>query len=113
MKTRMKINNRFNITALFSLVACEKGPFDCRTKYGGNYHFVIHRESGDPTNGHLDTSYSIDGRVDYDPAKHAISKSMHNGWPPGFILYEDDTIEGRNNVCTGEFNPSEKVCYSC
>ncbi len=112
MKNRMKTTVVISLL-FFSLVACEKGPFDYRTKYVGTYDFVIHRESGDPINGHLDTTYTIDGRIDYGSAKHAISISLHEDAPLEFTLYEDGTIEGRNNVCKGEFESSDKVHYSC
>ena len=93
------------------IFGCKKDPFDYRTKYVGDYSFVIHYSSWNPLNGQFDTTYSIDGKIDYGSDKNTISIFFSGSSSPQiFTLFEDGTIQ---DGCKGEFESVNKIKYSC
>ena len=99
------------ILACMILIGCKKNPFDYRTKYVGDYKFEISVSAWNPVQGEFDTSYSVDGRIDYGSDRNTISINFSgSNSPQVFTIYEDGTIE---NKCQGEFESAHKVVYSC
>lgn len=93
------------------ILGCKKNPFDYRTKYVGDYSFTIHYSSWSPFYGQFDTTYSIDGKIDYGSIKNTISIIYSGSTSPQmFTIYEDGTIE---DDCKGEFESANKIKYSC
>ncbi len=108
MKTKLIL-----LILCFFMFGCKKNPFDYRTKYLGDYIFVVHNSSWNPTNGQFDTTYTVDGNVDYVSDKNSVLISS-----PTFSLqatvYEDGTLEGYwNNNGEGEFESTKKIKYHC
>ncbi len=90
---------------------CKKNPFDYRTKYLGNYVFVVHSSSYNPTDGAIDTTYTLDGKIDYGSDKNTILITSNGITGGDYKIYEDGTVETEH--CSGEFATSDKLLYSC
>lgn len=98
------------------IYGCEKKPFDYRTKYIGDYTFVVQSSSWDPLNGQHDTTYTMEGEIDYGSGKNAILISFSGSSSTKiFTLFEDGTIQARTIPvgCSGEFESVNKITYSC
>ena len=94
-----------------SLLGCDKSPFDFRTKYIGDYSFIINTSTWNLSMGLVDTTYSVTGKIDYGSEKNTISVTYIGiNKPEVFLIYEDGTIE---NECKGEFETVNKIKYSC
>ena len=100
------------ITLICILIfGCKKNPFDYRAKYLGDYSFAIHSSSWNPLS-QLDTTYTMQGKIDYGSDKNTISIFFSgSSVPQEFTIYEDGTIE--NGGCGGEFESANKIKYSC
>jgi hypothetical protein len=96
---------------LCSLFGCKKDPFDYRTKYLGDYNFVIHYDSWNPLSGHIDTTYSKDGKIDYGSDENTIFIFFNGSIADELTVYEDGTI-GDNYFKGGEFETTNKIKYS-
>ena len=102
------------IFSCIAILGCKKNPFEYRTKFLGNYNFIIHSSfyAGTPTNHYTrDTTYSVDGKIWYGSDKNTISITFSGSWSSEFTIYEDGTIEGGG--CRGEFESTNKIKYSC
>jgi hypothetical protein len=90
------------------LFSCKKDPFDYRSKFLGDYNFVIHAITSYGIQGNmytLDTTYTYLGKIDYGSEENMIQISY-----PNIVysnLYEDGTISGLG--CKGEFETENKI----
>ena len=91
------------------IYGCGKKPFDYRSKYIGDYSFVIHYNSYNPLDGSLDTIYSKEGKVDYGSSDNTVVVFFNETKNDEFIVYEDGTI---GDFVLGEFETTSKINYS-
>ncbi len=106
MKTKLLL-----LMLCFFVFGCKKNPFDYRTKYLGNYVFVVHSSSYNPLDGLIDTTFSINGEIEYGSEKNTILISFGGSTGTDFKIYEDGTVD--INYCSGEFETTDKLVYSC
>ena len=93
------------------MLGCKKHLFDYRTKYVGEYDFIIHENSAIYTRGGTDTTYFSKGKIWYDTDKKSILISAQT---LNFraTVFEDGTLEGLDNNGGGEFLSKKEVAYS-
>ena len=99
------------LLSLFAIIGCKKDPFDYRTKYIGDYTFLIHSKTYIMFDPPIDTSYYQDGYIGYGSEKDKIVISLSGKRATEYTIYEDGTIG--ENACRGEFESSKKIRYSC
>lgn len=107
-------NTILTLIVLVAMTACKKDPFDYRTKYVGDYNFVVERQTIASPDGNVsDTTYTLEGTIDYGSDDNAISILFSgNNTPETFTLYEDGTIR-MGTACSGEFESTNRIKYSC
>jgi len=110
----------FFIIILLGFTGCEKISFDYRTKYVGDYHFLVH-EQYMAVPKPVDTMYTVDGQI-------ALSgfniNSLVLSYPKkdcnfiiDFAVHEDGTID-KSDISydmirrSGEFESSDKIKFS-
>jgi len=94
------------------IFGCKKNPFDFRNKFLGDYIFVVHNSSWYSGNVQMDTTYTIDGTVDYGQEKNSVLISS-SAFSLQATVYEDGTIEGYwDNNGKGEFISTKQITYS-
>lgn len=92
------------------MFGCKKNPFDYRTKYLGNYRFLIHEVDWWAGGGHLDTTYYADGGIDYGYDKNTIAihwSGLNSAVDPD--LFEDASFKGMG--ASGDFWSTKKVVF--
>ena len=94
-----------------TLIDCKKNPFDFRSMYTGDYSFLVHTSSYNPVDGPFDTTYSINGNIKNGSNENSISIYFENQTVDELTIYEDGSLDG--NHCSGEFETSNKIKYSC
>jgi hypothetical protein len=106
-KYKMKKFTIFIFIVIF-LYGCKKDPFDYRSKFIGDYNFVIHAKTSYGIQGNMynfDTTYTYPGKIDFGPNENTIQISYPDLVYP--VLYEDGTMSG--NGYRGEFESENKI----
>jgi hypothetical protein len=93
---------------LFFEAGCKKDPLDYRTKYLGNFRFLIHEEFSGPQ-GDFDTTYYADGSIDYGNDKKTIAVSWGLGYAVDPELFEDASFKGMG--MSGDFYSTKKIVF--
>lgn len=105
--------NKFR-SILFSIclitLSCQKKPFDERSKFIGDYNFLIEKVNWNINGYRKDTLYTYNGKIEHgeDSNKISIFFSEHLVAKPN--LYGDWSILG--NGVRGEFSTKEAIAFS-
>ncbi len=93
-----------------SFFGCKKNPFDYRTKYLGNYNFIVNYSSWNGLEGQHDTTYVFNnGKIDYGTDKNTILIFFDSGSSKPsdeLTIYEDGSLG------CGEFVTTEIIKYT-
>lgn len=97
------------------LLGCKKKDIDYRTKFTGDYNFVIHRYIWAPYPYKSDTTYITSGKIEtYESRGVLISFFAGNSTKISEIakIYEDGTLESYYNKSGyGEFLSTKEMIY--
>jgi len=76
---------------IFFTASCEKKIFDNRTKYIGDYEFIINITCT-PNLGDCDTSYTYDGIIDYSSDKDKVVIQFESNFSIEPLIDDDNNL---------------------
>src|SRR5258708_941938 len=81
------------IFCCLTIFGCKKSIFDYRSKFIGDYNFVVHETAWIFNKGTiLDTVYSYNGNVGYGSDENTISITFSQNMTVDPTIYEDGTL---------------------
>jgi hypothetical protein len=96
------------------IFGCKKNPFDYRSKFIGNYNFVVHEIVWEGGTMLLDSTYSFFGNVTLGSISSTVMINFKDNFSIEPKVFEDGSLEGPESHTlhlSGEFESTKEVKF--